>query len=44
MYDCLYTYIFGVQVDIPQGYGSERNILFRKVFIPKGHYSEKFYP
>ena len=32
-----------VQIDIPKGYGSEM-FLFRKVFIPKGHYSERFYP
>ena len=31
-----------LQVDIPKGYCSE-NFLFWKVFIPKGHYSEKFY-
>ena len=30
-----------VQVDIPKGYSSEK-FLFRKVFILKGHYSEKF--
>ena len=32
-----------VQVDIPKGYSSKK-FLFQKVFIPEGHYSEKFYP
>ena len=28
---------------MPKGYSSEK-ILFPKVFIPKAHYSKKFYP